>query len=118
MWKRAFILTICFLLVCTTVVYAVEPRISAVPTLSFSGRTATCTCNVADAGKTLQVTMELLDGSTIIDSWSKTGTSIVIMSQTSDVTRGRTYTLRVRVMINGISYGPYSVTKKCPLISG
>ena len=114
MWKRAILLIVCFLLVCTTVVYAVEPRIAAIPTLSFSGRTATCTCNVAEAGKTLQVTMELREGSTIIDTWSKTGTSMVIISGTSNVTRGHTYTLSIRVMINGVSYGPYSITKKCP----
>lgn len=116
MWKRAVLLTLCFLLVCTTVVYASESRMSAIPTLTFSGRTATCVCNVSDAGKTLQVTMELSEGSSIIDSWYKTGTSKVMMNETSSVTRGHTYTLSVSVMINGISYGPYSITKTCPLL--
>lgn len=114
MWKRAILLIVCFLLVCTTVVYAAEPRIAAVPKLSFSGRTATCICNVSEAGKTLQVTMELWDGSSLIDSWYKTGTSKVMMNETSSVTRGHAYTLSVSVMINGVSYGPYSITKKCP----
>lgn len=116
MWKRAVLLTLCFLLVCTPVVQAVEPRLSAMPTLTFSGRTASCVCNVSDAGKTLQVTMELWEGSSLVDSWYKSGTSKVMMSETCTVTRGHSYTLKVRVMINGVSYGPYAITKQCPLI--
>lgn len=117
MWKRAVLLAICFVLVCTAVANAAEQRaLVAQPTLSFSGKSATCGCNVSDLGKTLQVTMELRDGTTLVDSWYKSGTSKVMMSQTATVTRGRTYTLSVRVMINGVSYGPYSITKQCPLV--
>lgn len=115
MWKRAVLITLCFLLVCTTVVYAAEPRLSAVPALKFSGTTASCGCNLSDAGKTIQVTMELWEGSTLVDSWSKTGVSKVMMNETCTVTRGRDYTLNVRAMINGVYYGPYSITKTCPL---
>lgn len=114
MWKRAILLIVCFLLVCTTVVYAAEPRIAAVPKLSFSGRTATCICNVSESGKTLQVTMELRNGATLVDSWYKTGTSKVMMNETCTVARGNSYTLSVRVLINGVSYGPYSITNYCP----
>lgn len=113
MWKRV-VLILCVLLVCAPVAHAVEQRSFNQPILSFSGNIATCSCNVTELGKTIQVTMELWDGSALVDSWSKTDTHSVKMSEPCTVTRGHTYTLKLKVMINGVSYGPYSITRTCP----
>ena len=117
MWKRAVLLTICILLLCAPVAYATEQRAATVqPTLSFSGRTANCECKVSEYGKNISVTMELWDGVTLVDSWTKNGVSSVLLNETCTVTRGRTYTLKVRGTSGGISFGPTSVSKRCPLI--
>lgn len=118
MWKRAILFTLCFLLACCPVAYAAQQRSTNIqPTLTFSGRTATCECKVSDPGKRISVSMELWDGSTLIDSWSANGLSTILLNETCTVTRGRTYTLTVRCTIDGTSISPTSITKKCPLIS-
>lgn len=115
MWKRVLVLSLCLILACVPVANAAEQRAAACqPSLSFSGNTAICTGNVSEFGKTIQATMELKDGSTVIDSWSASGTHSVTMRGTCTVTRGRTYTLSITYMINGVNYGPHSITKTCP----
>lgn len=114
MWKRVLLLTLCFLLMCPPVAHAADQRTFNQPILSFSGNTATCGCNVTELGKTIQATMELWDGSELLDSWAKIDTHSVKMSETCTVRRGHTYTLKVKVLINGVNYGPYSITKQCP----
>jgi len=115
MWKRGFLLALCLILACAPIAYAAEQRNATVqPTLSFSGQTATCTCKVSEVGKNISVTMELWYGSTLVDSWSKSGTSIVLLNETCSVTRGRTYTLKVRGTSGGMAFGPTSITKTCP----
>lgn len=116
MLKRVLVLLLCFLLVSVPIVNAAEQRDTACkPILSFSGNSATCTGIVSEYGKTIQATMKLWDGSTLIDSWSTSGTDMVTMRGTCTVTRGRSYTLSVTYMINGVNYCPHSITRKCPL---
>lgn len=115
MWKRAALLTLCFLLVCAPVAYAAEQRSAAVqPALSFSGRAAICECKVSEYGKTIYVTMELWHGSTLVDSWTKNGVSSVLLNETCTVTRGYTYTLKVSGTCGGTAISPTSITKTCP----
>ncbi len=117
MWKRAILLLFCFLLVCAPVANAIEPREAiAQSSLSFSGRTATCECSVSAYNESISVTMELWKGSTLVDSWTKTGYSTVFLTETCTVTRGQTYTLKVSGTSGGSSFGPTSVTQRCPII--
>ena len=117
MWKKAILIALCFMLICIPEVYAAEPRLATVPepTLEFSGTTATCEYQLVDTGKSIRVTMELWQNDTLVDSWTKTGTSVVTMSETCAVSRLRNYTLTVSGTSGGVSFGPVSVTKRCPL---
>ena len=49
------------------------------PKLSFSGKTANCSVTVVEAGK-LDVTLELWNGSEMVDSWSDSGTNYLNVS--------------------------------------
>ncbi len=116
MWKKAILIALCFMLICIPEAYAAEPRIAA-PELSleFSGTTAICGVQFSDAGKSIRVTMELWQNDALVDSWTKTGTSSVTMSETCAVKRLRNYTLKVSGTSGGVSFSPVSVTKRCPL---
>ena len=115
MWKRAIILFLCLILVCAPRAYAAEQRMTFYePTLSFSGTTATCKYTLSSMGKKLDITMELWRGSTLIDSWHKTGTSVISLNETCTVTRGLTYTLKVTGTCGGMEISPTSVSKTCP----
>lgn len=80
--------------------------------LTFEGTTAYCTATVTSWGKSIDATMVLKQGSTVIDSWSGTGTSVVVLEGEHTVTKGTTYTLEVSGTANGT---PFSATKtgKC-----
>ena len=49
------------------------------PKLSFSGKTANCSVTVVEVGK-LDVTLELWNGSEMVDSWSDSGTNYLNVS--------------------------------------
>jgi len=53
----------------------------------------------------------LKQGSTVIASWSDTGTGILTLSGTATVVSGITYTLTVSGTINGVPFAPASITK-------
>lgn len=59
------------------------------PRLSFSGKTANCSVTVVEAGK-LDVTLELWNGSKMVDSWSDTGTNYLSLSSQSPLCNGLT----------------------------
>ena len=62
------------------------------PKLSFSGKTANCSVTVVEAGK-LDVTLELWNGSEMVDSWSDSGTNYLNVSGSHAAVSGTTYTL-------------------------
>ena len=85
--------------------------VSITPSLTFNGTTANCKATVRDAGKTINVTMELWCGSSLLDTWTNSGTNKVTVSGTySGVQHGTTYTLKVYGTANGIGFSaaPYS----------
>lgn len=115
MWKRAIIISLCLILMCAPRAYAADQRaVVSEPTLSFTGSTATCKYTLSSFGKTIDITMELWRGSTLIDSWHKTGTSVVSLNESCSVTCGLTYTLKVTGTCGGVAISPTSVTKTCP----
>lgn len=87
---------------------AVTPNLD----LTFEGTTAHCKATVTGPGKSIDATMVLKQGSTVIDSWSGTGTSIVSLEGKHTVTKGTTYTLEVSGTANGTPFSS-AMTGKC-----
>lgn len=115
MWKRTILVALCLIMLLPIQTHAVEQRAAVnQPTLTFSGTTALCEFRITDLGKNIQVTMELWNGSTLVDSWGKSGTHTVALSESCTVTRGQTYTLKVSGTIGGVGFNSVSITKKCP----
>ena len=81
------------------------------PGLTFDGTIASCKSTIIASGQTINATLELWQGSTLVASWSDCKTGIVSLSGTATVTSGLTYTLTVSGTINGVAFTPQSVTK-------
>jgi len=90
------------------------PRVTA--SLSFSGKTATCSGSVyADnRNDTVSVTVTLWSGNVCKGTWTKQGNYSARTSGTKAVTSGVTYTVKVNTTINGVTQPTKSVTRTCP----
>ena len=82
------------------------------PKLSFSGKTANCSVTVVEAGK-LDVTLELWNGSEMVDSWSDSGTNYLNVTGSHAAVSGTTYTLIAHGTAGGNSFRE-STTGTCP----
>ena len=83
--------------------------------LTFSGNTAVCNVTTSDYGKQIDVTMELWCGSTLLDTWTDSGTSLVTVSGSYiGVQSGKTYTLKAHGTSNGIPFTVTPISKTCP----
>ena len=49
--------------------------ISVTPTLTFTGTTAYCSVRINEVGKQIEATLELWQGTILVDSWSGSATS-------------------------------------------
>ncbi len=98
-------------------VYAAGPHqgdsVNAVnkPSITVDNNTANCTASVVMFGSTISATLELYQGDTLVDSWQKTGTGMVVFSENATIVRGLTYTLTISGTINGIDFTPQSTTR-------
>lgn len=111
-WILPLILIMTFTL--TVNVFATEQRaLRLTPSLSIDGTVATCKVTVSEQGKDIEVTMELWSGSTLINSWDKTGNSVVLLSESCKVTKGKTYTLKTYGTVDGVSFTGRTVTGTC-----
>lgn len=81
--------------------------------LSFSGTTANCSATVTDAGKELDVTLQLWHGNVLIDSWPASGTGMVFVQGSSKVIKGETYTLIVTGTSDGKSFSSTPFSRTC-----
>ena len=111
--KRILFLMMVLILLFSSVVYAATVAVGT-PSLTFSGTTATCKITVIQSGKPINVTLELYQGSTLIDSWTKSGSGTVRVTGTHSVTSGVTYRLEASGTINGVPFTATPVTKTCP----
>ena len=105
---------VCILFLGSIAVNALEVmNFNTTPSLSFSGTTANCEVTINQRGKQISVTLQLWQGNQLVGSWSKNGTSSVMISESCTVTRGSVYQLKVsgRVGNNAISG---STTGTCP----
>ena len=114
--RRIISLLLVLLLLMSSAVYAAESSVNGVsdvkvPTLTTIGNTAICSAKVIYAGKTINATLQLWQGSNLVASWTKTGTSIVTFSENAAITHGLTYTLTLSGSVNGVQFTPLSVTK-------
>lgn len=60
--------------------------------------------SIAKPGKTIHATLQLWQGRTMIDSWSGNGTSYLLITGSHEVTKGKTYTVKVVCTVDGQSF--------------
>lgn len=105
------VLIVCILIVAFSITaFAATEAVNA-PTLMGSGGIASCKARITYSGQSIDATLELYQGSTLITSWHKTGSSVVSFSETENYTSGLSYTLTISGTVNGIDFTPQSVTK-------
>ena len=111
----AAILVVILLFTICSHAFAVSPYIATfTPSLSFSGNTANCSVNIMETGKFIDANLELWSGSTLVDSWSGRGTSVVRITGSCNVTSGRTYTLKVTGTVGGNTISVTPISRTCP----
>lgn len=115
MMKRLFsvVLVLTVLTLVPIAALAAVQAPGAAPNLSFSGTTANCSVTVKGSG-TIHATLELWRGSTLVASWSGSGTNRVSISGSASVSHGQTYTLTVSGTVGGVAIQAVPVTKTCP----
>ena len=79
------------------------------PTMSIINGTATCKAKLVFPGKTINATLELKQGGVVVDSWSNVGYGYLILSGSTNVTSGLTYTLTVYGTVDGVDLIPASI---------
>ena len=101
--KKAAALTILFVFLLSSITaYAAEPRAVTVrPSLSFNGTTALCEVTVTSYGKSIDLTLSLWQGENLIEQWTASGTSLVSISESCSVAKGKSYRLTVSGTVNG-----------------
>ena len=113
---RITLLVLTLLLAFGSVAFAAAPDTSGInaivePNMVVTGTTVKCTGQVKQIGASIDATLELWQGSTLIESWNKTGSTIVAFSETETIVHGLTYTLTLSGTINGVPFTPRSITR-------
>lgn len=87
----------------------------AIPVLSFSGKTATCSVRVSGESTTdaISVTVKLWKGSSCIATWIDSGTGSLKFSATKTVSSSGEYTLTADAVIAGTALSTVSATATC-----
>lgn len=94
--------------------YAASARtIDLYPSLAFNGTSATCTVTILGERTTdkISATMELWQGSKLIDDWSASASGILKIDETTTVAKNKTYTLTVEYAVNGVEQTPISISR-------
>jgi len=112
MFKRVVAVILALSVLLSITVFAVEPRVSYIPTLTFSQSTANCSVVINSPGSYIEATLSLWYGDSLIDSWEDSGENLVWIEESCTVTRRRNYTLKVVGTIDGIEFEE-SVTRTC-----
>ncbi|MCI8530336.1 MAG: hypothetical protein HFH82_14515 [Lachnospiraceae bacterium] len=120
MRKRISSVPVLLLLVCMLSAQAVQATgqrvVGGRPSLHFRGTTAVCSviCRGDSEKDTVEATLTLYQGSTYIDSWSESGSGLVVVSGEHKAQSGKTYRLEMAYSINGVERPVVSVTNTCP----
>lgn len=112
--KKIVVLTLVLTMLFTTSTFAVSRAATVSTKISFSGNTTNCRSTIFENSKSIKATMKLYEGSTLVSTWSKSGTSTVILTGSHAAKSGKTYKLVVNYTINGGSTQTVSTTKTCP----
>lgn len=112
--KRVFLIVLCILLLGAIPAHAAETRaIPVTPTLTFDGTTAWCGVTVSSYGKNITVTLELWRSDILVDTWTKSGNSAVMINERCNVVSGNNYTLIVTGVVGSDTVSG-SITKRSP----
>ena len=111
-WNKVIVMLLLLGILSSTAMAAT--RAVQTPKLSFNGTTADCSVQIRAIGKYIDATLELWQGSTLVDSWHGTGNNLVYIHDThSGCTPGVTYTLIVTGTIGGVTITCTPVTGSC-----
>ena len=110
------VVTVMLVFSCVVASAATPYALGANPTLSFDDEVAECyvECRGTSTNDRIEATLTLYRGSTVIDSWSKSGKGSITISETCDVVSGVTYRLAVSWSVNGVQQNTVGTTKTCP----
>lgn len=117
MRKKTIALALALALVLGITAQAAQPwAVVGKPSLSFSGTTAYCSgsARADNTNDTVVVIAQLYHGGEVLGTWKSTGKGYAKASGTAKVTSGKSYTLTVDVMINGVGQPRNMVTSTCP----
>ena len=112
--RRVLSIVLIVLLLATSLSYAGTLAVSKSMKLTFSGTTANCLLTVKSSGDSISATLKLYHGTTMIDSWSASGTGSLTIGETHNCVSGQTYRLEADVTVNGLPVNVTPVTKTCP----
>lgn len=95
--------------------YAATPRaLLIVPSLEFDGMTAECSVAIAaNLNDEIKATIILWKGSSVVETWTESGTSYINFSGEATVTSKGEYTLTVDATINGEAKQQFSASATC-----
>lgn len=114
-FKKAYCgIMLVFALILATTVQGLSTRAANTNSdLNFNGTEAICAVFVlSDKGTDkIDVTMELYQSNTVINTWNETGYGVINCSKTAKVSKGETYKLIVEIEINGIARKPITIEK-------
>lgn len=102
------------IIILTVPAYAMSPRATMIaPDINFNGTEADCTVRITanKATDRIVATMELWQGTTLIDSWNGNGQWTLKLNGTADVQKNKTYKLVVEYSINGAKQTPVTYSR-------
>ncbi len=117
MKRRIICVVLVFVLVFTVFAYAdsnEEKGVKASSKLTFSNGNAICKTEITYAGQTIQATMKLYKGSTLIGTWSGQNVGKLTLTGSRAAISGQTYTLTITASVNGSPISVPSITKTAP----
>ena len=107
MKKRTIALILVVVMLLSVSVFAVDARSKSItPGLSFNGKTANCSVAIVgdNMSDTISATITLCRGTTVLKTWTESGSGYIFFSDTYTVSTTGTYRLNADVTINGTTY--------------
>ena len=115
--KTILSVVIVLVLICCSIAFATDADNNptrfnvSVPTLTANGGTVSCGARIRAASASIDATLELYKGSTLVAWWNKTGTGNVSFNETAPFTSGQSYTLTISGTVDGVAFTPQSTTQ-------
>ena len=108
----SFFLAVLLILSLTVPAIAASRAVSSYPTLTIKNGVAYCQgkCNTGTSNDKVSLVLTLMQGSTVVYTWTADWLGIVIISENCPVKSGKTYTLVLAVKINGKAMADKSVS--------